>query len=242
MRKYKLLRFVTPQLLSLFKTFLFLLFLFVDDDVAAQTKSSNIHSFHFRIGANYRVTPFVTQSINYSQTNPGGIYFSKEYHFLQGFAFEYSVEKDLRKNWSLLFTNQFRLKKMNGTIDFNSPGFFKYSPERALVMDFSLDILKAIALKKSFVTVGMGLGIYGVGSNNKIYYVTRDPFGAPQAGQIKGKYVHPVASAVFAWKKNNLQANIRVNYGWRFPGIILKSYLQPQLGIQYRLFSFQTKV
>jgi hypothetical protein len=192
-------------------------------------------NLHFRAGAEVRVTAFEMQ---FKDANPGSshmAYVPFEGDYLSGPAFLYSIEKEFSQNWFLVFNQQLRLEKLEGS---NMGIIIKTGSKNMLVTDLGLDLLKGFFAGKSLIKTGLGIGIGGIGSHYSITTYSFDNNGMPMIGLREGNYTYSFASANLAWQKGKFQANLKLNYAWKFPGVAFKSFLQPQIGIQYRLFSF----
>lgn len=216
-----------------------LTFFFLLCAICSFGQQKNNKTWHFSAGAELRVTPILLESLDPNKAYPPNNIWPHEDQYLSGPAFVYSLEKTISRRWSFVFSQQLRYDLLNYTFWDGGVGDQALKAQRSFITDLGLDILNVFPLKKSFFKTGLGIGISGIGSNFDYLEWMPDPLGMPIVPtRSTGNYLYPFASVSFGWQKGRFQTYLKTNYCWDFPGKSTKQFLQPQLGVQYRLFSF----
>jgi len=192
------------------------------------------------MGAEVRVTPiYFKPPPNFIITSDRNI-LPQEGDHLSGLAFIYSLEKDFSESWSVSFTQQIRYDFLYAPLNLNvqqwPDPYFRTDYKYALMTDLRIDVLRNLS---SNWKAGLGVGVGGLGSSYLLTEAFRDDFGGYLLITTEQDYTHPFVSATLSWQSSKLQAHLRANYTKHFPGFFHgKEFIQPVLGVQYRLFSF----
>lgn len=204
-------------------------------------QENKTRTFHFSVGPALHVTPIYLQPIPNVVVTPVSNVLPQEGLHYSGLALGYSIEKEISDEYSVTFSQQFRYDILYAplTLTFQSPNFgYPLRDKQAFTTDLSMDFTRSFPAGLSLLKLGIGLGVGDLGSKYFITEEYRTNGGQTILVTTQHDYIYPFASFVFSWAKKNIQANLRMNYCPINPGFFGKAFFQPQLGLQYRLFSF----
>lgn len=219
---------------------IFPLFILLFGALSVYSQTNENKTFHFRAGAELRVTPIYLQRIPNVVVTPDRNILPQEGDHLGGLSFIYSIEKEISESWSTSFTQQIRYDFLYAPLALNiqqwPDPYFRTEHKYAMMTDLRLDVLRSLSSRWK---AGLGIGVGGLGSRYLLTERFRDVSGGYFLMMTEQDYIHPFVSASIAWQWKGLQAHLRANYTKHFPGYFHgKEFIQPVLGVQYQLFSF----
>ncbi len=198
--------------------------------------------FYFSAGAQMRVTPIYLKKVpDYNITSETNVQEQPDEYLSGTVCFHYSIEKKLVNSFSAKFSHSIRYGTLYWTLNFTSLSpnqNFQREIKKAFISDLYFDIQKEYQLNSSSLKFGLGLIMAGLGTN----YIMTERFTSTSGQNFyinsRKNFQFPAASLTINWQKNRFDAWLRMGYCRHNPTIFEKPFLFPELGIEYRLFSF----
>jgi hypothetical protein len=199
--------------------------------------------FYFSAGAQMRVTPIYLKKVpDYIITSETNVHEQPDEYLSGTVCFHYSIEKKLVNSFSVKFSHSIRYGTVYRTLNFTSLSpnqYVKPDIRKAFISDLYFDIQKEYQLNSSSLKFGLGVIMAGLGTS---YTITERFVGA--SGQnfylnSRKNFQFTAASLTIDWQKNRFDAWLRIGYCKNNTTIFKIPFLFPELGIEYRLFSFQ---
>ena len=218
----------------------FLFTIFFPTIIFSQNSSPDNSKFNFYLGMQTRVTPIYTKHVaDLIIVQDRNIMESPDRH-LSGPSLAYKIERQISPSFVVSYSHAIRYDFLYQTFTFNNQPVqgFRQQTRKTIVNDLYLDAGYIIQLSTSEIKVGAGLAVCGIGTgylltqrfldnNNQSFYISS-----------KENFQFPAASFNINWKKGKLHTMLRMGYCWSNPTLFKESFLFPELGVQYQLFSF----
>lgn len=192
----------------------FIYSLLLTGTTSAQDAESESKQFTFHLGAQTRITPIYPKGYPvFIDVTDRNIWEQPDMH-LSGPSVFYKVEGKISDSRSISFSQAIRYDFLYQTFRFNTQPFNGVGSvdKRAAVTDFYLDGESRIPLRNSYVKVGAGLALCGVGSGYLLTQRFVDNNGESVYITSKENFVFPAVTGSFGWQKNRFEATLKMGY------------------------------